>query len=66
MSRAPKPVTYDITITVSGKGGTMKTRHLKIPREKIMAPDYPDVLRKSVEVYERFVVTGKVTGTVNV
>lgn len=65
-SRETAPVTYDVTIVIRGNAGTMKTKHLKIPRDKIMAPGYPEVIRRSVDIYERFVVTGKATGKVKV
>jgi hypothetical protein len=65
-SRETSPVTYDVTIIIRGNAGSMETKHLKIPRDKIMAPGYPEFIRRSVEIYERFVVTGKVTGQVKV
>jgi hypothetical protein len=47
--RLEMPETYDVTITVRGRGGSSKWKLLKIPREKIFAEGYSEVIRKMVE-----------------
>ncbi len=45
--------TYDVTIIVKGKGGTVKVKLGSIERESIFKPDYPETIRAVVKLYEQ-------------
>jgi hypothetical protein len=50
------PVTYDVTIIVRRKGASFKVKLPGIPRDKIMAEGYPEIIGSVVKAFEQSVV----------
>lgn len=49
------PLTYAVTVTIDGPGGTSKWNFAAVPRDAIMARDAGDLLRCTLEAHERFI-----------